>query len=169
MPAAIRSAGPDDAAAVAAIYNEGIEERSSTFETAPRTIADIEDWRASGERYPLRVAEQNGEVSGWARLARHSDREAYKGVGEASVYVRRSARGRGLGRRLLEDLAATAEELAYWKLTGKLFPENSASLALVRRCGWREVGTHLRHGRLDGQWRDVIVVEILLGEAALRA
>jgi L-amino acid N-acyltransferase YncA len=166
LPAAIRSARPADAAAVAAIYNEGIEERSSTFETAPRTVADVEGWRASGDRYPLRVAEHNGEVNGWARIARYSERQAYAGVGEASVYVRRSARGRGVGRRLLEDLAATAEELGFWKLTGKLFPENRASLALVRRCGWREVGTHLRHGRLDGEWRDVIVVEILLGAVA---
>ena len=166
MPAAIRSAGPDDAAGVAAIYNEAIEERSSTFETAPRTAADVEDWRTSGERYPLRIAEDDGVVSGWARIARYSERQAYAGVGEASVYVRRSARGRGVGRRLLEDLAAAAEELGFWKLTGKLFPENSASLALVRRCGWREVGTHLRHGRVDGEWRDVIVVEILLGAAA---
>ena len=82
------------------------------------------------------------------------------------MYVRRTARGRGVGRALLTELAASAETVGYWKLTGKLFTENDASLALVRRCGWREVGTHLRHGRLEGEWRDVIVVEVLLGDAA---
>ena len=166
MPVAIRHAHPADAETVAAIYNEGIEERSSTFETTPRTAADVDAWRGAGERFPLLVAEDDGAVSGWARVQPYSEREAYRGVGEASVYVRRTARGRGLGRALLTGLAASAEKVGYWKLTGKLFTENDASFALVRRCGWREVGTHLRHGRLEGEWRDVIVVEVLLGDAA---
>ena len=165
MAVAVRSAGPGDAAAIADIYNEGIEERTSTFETAPRTPDDIADWLAACSRFPLLVAGENGEVSGWARVHEYSGRPVYAGVGEASVYVRRSARGRGVGRRLLDELAAGAERRGYWKLTGKLFTDNAASLALVNRCGWREVGTHLRHGRLDGEWRDVIVVEVLLGEA----
>jgi L-amino acid N-acyltransferase YncA len=109
------------------------------------------------------VADHDRKVVGWARIQPYSDREAYAGVGEASVYVRTTARGRGLGSRLLTELAAGARELGYWKLTGKLFTGNAASRALVERCGWREVGTHLRHGRLDGDWRDVIVVEVLLG------
>ncbi len=166
MPVSIRSARPADGEAVAAIYNEGIEERSSTFETAPRTAADVDAWREAGERFPLLVAENDGAVYGWARVQAYSEREAYAGVGEASVYVRRTARGRGVGRALLTELAASAEAVGYWKLTGKLFTENAASVALVRRCGWREVGTHLRHGRLEDEWRDVIVVEVLLGDAA---
>jgi L-amino acid N-acyltransferase YncA len=82
------------------------------------------------------------------------------------VYVDRSARGIGIGRRLLEELERRAAELGYWKLTGKLFPDNAASVALVRRCGWREVGKHLRHGRLEGVWRDVLVVERLIDPQA---
>jgi L-amino acid N-acyltransferase YncA len=166
LPAAIRSARPEDAEAVAAIYNEGIEERTSTFETTPRTAAEVQSWLTTGDRFPLLVAEENGAVSGWARIQPYSQREAYAGVGEASVYVRRSARGRRLGSRLLGELGAQAERLGYWKLTGKLFTDNAASSALTSRCGWRAVGTHLRHGRLDGAWRDVIVVEVLLGEAS---
>jgi L-amino acid N-acyltransferase YncA len=163
---AVRYAGPADAGAIAAIYNQGIEERTSTFETTPRTPADIEGWLAAGERLPVLVAAENGAVRGWARIARYSERPAYAGVGEVSAYVERGARGRGIGRALLSGLAQRAERLGYWKLTGKLFTANAASAALVRRCGWREVGKHLRHGRLDGRWRDVIVVELLVGEAS---
>jgi L-amino acid N-acyltransferase YncA len=159
---AVRPAAPADADAVTRIYNEGIEERSSTFETAPRAAEDVLGWLAAGERWPVLVADERGRVLGWARISAYSERAAYAGVGEVSVYVDAAARGRGIGSRLLEGLEARARELGYWKLTGKLFPENAASVALVRRCGWREVGRHLRHGRLDGRWRDVLVVERLL-------
>lgn len=162
--AAIRSATPDDAAAVADIYNQGIAERSSTFETEPRSAADVLDWLDQGERLPVLVA-QDERVLGWARILSYSPRLAYSGVGEVSVYVAPQARSRGLGSALLDELALRAERLGYWKLTGKLFPENEASRRLVSRCGWREVGLHLRHGRLDGVWRDVLVVERLLGQA----
>jgi L-amino acid N-acyltransferase YncA len=162
----IRDAGSADAAAIAAIYNEGIEERTATFETAPRTSADVEGWLAAGRRRPVLVATEDGTVRGWARIAAYSERPAYAGVGEVSVYVERTARGRGIGSALLTGLAGRGEELGYWKLTSKVFTDNAASAALVRRCGWREVGTHLSHGRLDGRWRDVVVVERLLGEAS---
>ena len=163
----VRDAVPADAAAIAAIYNEGIEERTATFETRLRTAADVGAWLAAGARLPVLVAADGGAARGWARIAPYSDRPAYAGVGEVSAYVARAARGRGVGRALLTALRGRAEELGYWKLTGKLFTGNVASAALVRRCGWREVGTHLRHGRLDGRWRDVSVVELLLGDAAL--
>jgi L-amino acid N-acyltransferase YncA len=159
---ALRLAGRADAAAVARIYNEGIEERSSTFETEPRDVADILGWLGAEERLPVLVAEQEGHVLGWARILRYSERAAYAGIGEVSVYVASAARGRGIGRRLLEEIERRAGELGYWKLTGKLFPENAASIALVQRCGWREVGRHLHHGRLEGVWRDVLVVERLI-------
>lgn len=163
---AVRHARLGDAAAIAAIYNQGIEERSATFETTPRAPADVAEWLAAGARLPVLVATEDGAVRGWARIAPYSDRPAYAGVGEASAYVDRAARGRGIGRALLTGLADRAEELGYWRLTGKLFTGNFASAALVRRCGWREVGTHRRHGRLAGRWRDVAVVELLLGDAA---
>jgi L-amino acid N-acyltransferase YncA len=156
--AAVRPATGSDAEAIARIYNQGIEERSSTFETEPRTPADVASWLASADRLPVLVAD-DGEVRGWSRMLAYSDRAAYSGVGEVSVYVDAAARGRGLGRALLEALEQRARELEYWKLVGKLFTDNAASAALVERCGWRTVGLHLRHGRLDGEWRDVTLVE----------
>jgi L-amino acid N-acyltransferase YncA len=160
--ASIRPAVDADAEAVAAIYNEGIEERIATFETRLRTAADIGDWLTAGERLPLLVAEDDGTVVGWARILAYSERPVYAGVGEVSVYVTAAARGRGIGRGLLQALEHRGRDLSYWKLTGKLFVENVASAAMIRRCGWRDVGLHLRHGQLDGKWRDVLVVEQLL-------
>jgi phosphinothricin acetyltransferase len=159
--APIRPATGSDAEAIARIYNQGIDERSSTFETEPRTAADVTNWLASADRLPVLVAD-DGQVTGWARVLAYSDRAAYSGVGEVSVYVDAAARGRGLGRALLEALEQRARELEYWKLVGKLFTDNAASAALVERCGWRTVGLHLKHGRLDGEWRDVKLVERVL-------
>ncbi|MEA2333134.1 MAG: hypothetical protein QOH58_3272 [Thermoleophilaceae bacterium] len=159
---AIRLATADDADAVADVYNQGIRERNATFETALRTRDDIAVWLAAGERLPLLVAEEDGRVLGWARILAYSHRAAYAGVGEVSVYVDGAARGRGIGRRLLEAAQERARELGYWKLVGKLFTDNVASAALMRSCGWRDVGLHRRHGSLDGHWRDVLVVERLL-------
>ena len=164
--AAIRAARPADAQSVADIYNEGIATRLATFETEPRAAEDVESWLAAGEGLPLLVAEEDGRVLGWARILVYSERPVYAGVGEVSVYVTESARGRGIGRALLEALHESARQHGYWKLLGKLFPENEPSRALARRCAFREVGLHHRHGRLDGAWRDVLVVERLLGEAA---
>ncbi len=144
---------------MAAIYNEGIEERIATFETRLHSAADVEPWLNAGERLPLIVAELDGEVIGWTRILAYGEREVYTGIGEASFYVTGRARGRGLGRRLLQALEQRARELGYWKLIALLFTENEASAALLRRCGWREVGVHERHARLDGEWRDVLLAE----------
>jgi L-amino acid N-acyltransferase YncA len=160
--ATIRPAVAGDAETVAAIYNQGIEERSSTFETEPRGAADVHGWLAAGERLPLLVADGHDRVLGWARILAYSDRAAYAGVGEVSVYVDAAARGQGVGRALLNALEESARELGYWKLVGKLFTDNAASAGLVKSCGWREVGLHQRHARLDGDWRDVMVVERVL-------
>lgn len=156
----VRVARADDASALAAIYNQGIEEHQATFETRPRGAEDLAGWLD-----PLLVAERDGEVVGWAGISPYSDRDVYAGVGECTIYVERRARGSGVGARLLEALAGEAERRGYYKLTAKLFPENEASVGLFRRHGFREVGVHRRHGRLDGEWRDVVVVERLLGEA----
>ena len=158
----IRPAGEPDTQAIADIYNEGIATRLATFETEPRTAADVQAWLVAGERLPVLVAEQGDAVLGWARILAYSDRPVYEGVGEVSVYVAEHARGRGLGRALLEELQRNATELGYWKLVGKLFTANAASAGMVRSCGWREVGMHHKHSRLDGEWRDVLLVERVL-------
>jgi L-amino acid N-acyltransferase YncA len=105
------------------------------------------------------VAEHQDSVVGWARVIAYSEREVYAGVGEVSVYVSRAARGQGIGTALLRVLQDTARTQGYWKLLGKLFTENVASAAMIRRAGWREVGMHERHAQLDGRWRDVLLVE----------
>jgi L-amino acid N-acyltransferase YncA len=165
MELSIRPAARADCGRIAAIYNTGIEERSATFETRLRGRAEIARWLEDPSRSPLLVATREGRVTGWTRISRYSDREAYRGVGECQVYVEPAARGRGVGTRLLLAACHEAETLGYWKLLGRLLATNRASLALVDRCGFREVGVHVRHGRLDGHWRDVVLVERLLGPA----
>jgi phosphinothricin acetyltransferase len=97
-------------------------------------------------------------------LSRYRPRECYAGIAEFSIYLDRSARGRGLGRQLLSALIDVAREHGYWKLVSRIFPSNAGSRALCRSCGFREVGTYEKHGRLDGQWRDVVIVERLIPE-----
>jgi L-amino acid N-acyltransferase YncA len=159
-----RVAAAADAAAIARIYNEGIEDRIATFDTEPRTAPDILGWLDSS--YPLVVAEEDGEVAAWAVSHPYSAREVYAGVGDYSVYVARDRRGRGLGRAALAALIAECEARGYWKLLSRIFPQNEASLALARSLGFREVGVYRRHGMLDGEWLDCVIVELLLGEAA---
>lgn len=102
----------------------------------------------------------------WAAALPYSDAAPYyAGVGEATMYVERSARREGVGSRLLRALAVEAERLGFYKLVGKIFTSNRPSIELVKRCGYREVGVHLRHGRLDDEWKDVLVVELSLPDA----
>jgi phosphinothricin acetyltransferase len=161
----VRPAEPRDAAAIAAIYNQGIEERQATFQTRPHTADDFTE-RIAGER-PFLVVEEDGLVVAWAAVLPYSDPAPYyAGVGEATMYVERSARRKGFGSHLLDELASAARESGFYKLTGKIFTSNRPSIDLITGLGYREVGVHLRHGRLDGEWKDVLVVELLLGEAA---
>ena len=103
---------------------------------------------------------------GFARVSAYSDRCVYEGVGEHGVYVAGAARGRGVGRALLETLCGAAEQAGYHKLTSRVFADNAASRAVHRAAGFEEVGIQRRHGRLDGEWRDCVLVERLLGDAA---
>jgi L-amino acid N-acyltransferase YncA len=161
----IRAAVPDDAAVIAEIYNVGIAERGSTFETTPRTPDDIRRWLEVAERYPLLVAaSEDGSVLGWASVSAYRPRACYAGVGEFSIYLAREARGRGAGRSLLTALIDAARTRGFWKLVSRVFPFNTASRALCRACGFREVGVYEKHARLDGRWIDVIIVERLIGE-----
>jgi L-amino acid N-acyltransferase YncA len=159
-----RPAVAADAGAIARIYNQGIEERIATFDTEPRRPEDIVAWVDAG--YPLVVAEEDGEVAAWAVAHPYSSRAAYAGIAEYSVYVSRDSRGRGLGRAALAALVEECEARGYWKLLSRIFPQNEASLALARSLGFREVGVYRRHGKLDGEWLDCVIVELLLGEAA---
>ena len=162
---AIRPAEPADAPAIAALYNLGISERQATFETRPRQPAEIGAWFEPG--LPFIVAEDgDGRVVGFARVSPYSDRCVYEGVGEHGVYVGREARGHGVGRRLLEALAAESERHGLYKLTSRVFTTNAASRAAPRAAGFEEDGIQRRHGRLDGEWKDCVLVERLLGEAA---
>lgn len=160
----VRSATPPDAASIAAIYNEGIADRTATFETRPRSADDIVGW--FGSVHPIVVVEDNGKVIAFASTSVYRPRECYAGVAEFSVYVARTARGTGAGKAALQALIAAAEAKGFWKLVSRVFPENAASRALLRALGFREVGTYHKHGRLDGVWRDVVIVERLLSPAA---
>jgi phosphinothricin acetyltransferase len=153
--------------AIARIYNQGIEDRTATFETTPRTPeAMAAQLRERGERYPTVVIERDGTVVAWASASPYRARPCYDGVGEFSVYVERAARRTGAGRAALAALLDACQERGFWKLVSRVFPENAASRALCRRLGFREVGTYHRHARLDGRWRDCVIVEKLLGAAA---
>jgi phosphinothricin acetyltransferase len=157
----VRAGVAGDAAAICVIYNQGIEDRIATFETRLRSPADIESWFAPGA-LPVVVAEEAGRVLGFASSSAYSTRECYSGIREFSIYIDRQARGRRLSRLLLEALSEATVHSGGWKLTSRIFPENVASLEACRAAGFRVVGTHLRHAKLDGVWRDVVTVEKLL-------
>ena len=141
--------------AVRAIYEEGMATGQATFETVAPTW---EEWSAA--RLPhSRLLARDGGVIGWAALSPVSRRACYAGVAECGVYVAEAARGRGVGRALLEALIESAEANGIWTLQGSTFPENEASLALQARCGFRVVGRRERIARRHGVWRDTILTE----------
>lgn len=161
----IRPAVADDASAVMTIYNQGIAERAATFEVEPRRLEDLQQRLADVSRYPLLVAvDPSGAVIGWAGLSGYRPRDCYAGIGEFSVYLAPDARGRGVGRLLLNALIDTARSRGYWKLLSRIFLFNAASRALCQACGFREVGIYEKHGQLEGQWLDVVIVERLIDE-----
>ena len=153
----IRGATPGDAQAIAAIFNQGVDERVATFETRHASAEDASGWI---RKDLVVVAEVEGAVAGWAKAGPYADgHNYYDGVREATLYVDRGARRSGIGRELLEALARAAAEAGAHKLVGKIFTSNEPSISLVRGLGWREVGVHERHATLDGGWKDVLVVE----------
>ncbi len=155
-----RPAQLDDAEAIARIYNEGIQDRIATFETRLRSAEDIRAWFDGG--HPIVVVEEGNEVVAFAATSSYRPRECYAGIAETSVYVVRSFRRRGAGSFALLALIQAAQQAGFWKLLSRIFPENVASRGLVRELGFREVGVYEKHGILDGQWRDVVIVERLL-------
>ena len=155
-----RAASPKDAEAIARIYNEGIEERIATFETRPRTAGEIRAW-FEGE-HPIVVVEEGGAVIAFANASAYSPRECYSGVAEFSVYTAGEARGRGAATLAMRALISASEEAGFWKHVARVFVENTPSRKLLLSLGFREVGVHEKHARLDGVWRDVVVVERLM-------
>jgi L-amino acid N-acyltransferase YncA len=176
----VRPATAADAAAIAEIYNQGIEDRLATLETERRTPDERRQWLgARAPRHPVIVAEAGprtssnsppaqaglaalAPITGWASLNSFNPRAAYEQVADLSVYVERGWRGRGVGRRLIERLVELGRALGYHKLVLAAFPFNAAGMALYERCGFRTVGVYREQGMLDGRWVDVIVMERLL-------
>ena len=156
-----RSATLADAAAIAAIYNEGIADRLATFETEPRTAGQMATWFKPGPLIAVGETDAAGPVA-FAASFPYSARPCYAGIGEFSVYVAREYRGRGAGRAVLAALIEAATAAGLHKLTSRVFPENAGSRALLKGLGFAEIGIHRRHGRLDGLWRDCVIVERLL-------
>jgi len=159
-PATLADAGP-----IAEIYNQGIADRIATFETEPRTAAQIEEW-LTGRNLVMVAETGETEVVAFAASFPYSNRPCYAGIGEFSVYVRRNYRGRGAGRTVLTALIEAAKAAGLHKLTSRVFPENAASRALLKGLGFEEIGIHRRHGQLDGRWLDCVIVERLLGKGA---
>jgi phosphinothricin acetyltransferase len=159
----VREAVAGDLGAIRRIYNEGIEDRIATLDEDPKTAEDIQAWFADhGERYAVLVAERAGTIAGWASLNRYALRCAYGGVADLSVYVGRPARGSGVGSALLAALEATARARDFHKIVLFTFSFNAAGRALYEKRGFREVGVFRDHGRLDGRFIDIVVMEKIL-------
>ncbi|HEY9566179.1 MAG TPA: metalloregulator ArsR/SmtB family transcription factor [Nocardioides sp.] len=151
-----RPAVEADMAAILAIYEEGLLTRNATFETSVPTIDELRAKWLPGMAW---VAELDGQVAGWTAIQPVSDRACYAGVGETSVYVTETARGRGVGKALLFTQVTEADRAGLWTLQTSIFPENRASLALHRSAGYRTLAVRARVAQLDGVWRDTVMLE----------
>lgn len=161
MTLAARPASPDDAPILAQIYNEGIEDRVGTFETRPRSVEDVAAWFDGV--HPIVVVEADGQgVVAFASTSSYRSRECYSGIAEFSVYVARRARGQGAGTVAMRALLEAVKTAGIWKLVSRIFVNNHASRRLMASMGFREVGIYEKHARLDGEWRDVVIVERLI-------
>lgn len=161
-PVLVRPARPDDAVAIAHIYNQGIEDRS-TLETQLRTSEERLEWlTARGPRHPVTIAERGGKVIGWASLNPFSAREAYRWVADLSVYIERPERGTGIGTILMVDLMERARRLDYHKVVLTTFPTLTGAVTLYERLGFRHVGDYREQGMLDGKWVDTRIMEFIL-------
>lgn len=147
---------PADWPAVSAIYAEGIATRNATFETE---LPSWTHWDATHLADCRFVARDDAGVVGWVALSPVSRRACYRGVCEVSVYVRESARGRGVGRALMQRVIDASEAAGIWTLQGSTFPENTASIGLQMSCGFRVLGRRERVAQLDGVWRDTVLME----------
>jgi phosphinothricin acetyltransferase len=155
-----RAAKLEDAAAIARIYNQGIDDRVATFETEPRSAEDVARWFDGV--HPVVVVTSNQRIVAFASTSSYRPRACYAGIAETSLYVDREFRGRGAGRLAMRALIKEAEKAGFWKLLSRVFLDNQASRKLIGSAGFREVGIYEKHGKLDGVWRDVLIVERLI-------
>ena len=146
----------DDWQAVRIIYQEGIDTGQATFETA---VSSWEEWDAGKLSTGRLVARMGGSIAGWAALSPVSKREVYAGIAEVSIYMASSVRGEGIGKALLQAVVESSERAGYWMLQAVMFPENEASVALHRACGFRLVGKREKVGLHHGVWRDTVLME----------
>ena len=156
MTLKVRTFEKDDWPAVQQIYQQGIDTKNATFQEKAKTW---EEWDATALQECRLVATDGEAVVGWAALSAVSSRRVYAGVAEVSVYVSNSHQGQGVGKQLLSALVTESENSGFWTLQAGIFPENAVSLALHKRCGFREVGTRERLGKMCGVWRDVVLLE----------
>jgi L-amino acid N-acyltransferase YncA len=156
MGGTICEARGEDGPAILAIYGAGIATRNATFETE---VPSWEEWDRRHHQHSRLVYEEEGQVVGWVALAPVSSRRAYSGVAEVSIYVAPKVWGKGIGTRLMERAIASSETHGIWTLYAALFSENGASVRLHEKCGFRRIGTRERIARLDGVWRDTLIME----------
>lgn len=153
-----------DAGAIALIYNQGIEDRAATFETRFRSAGDVGAWFDGV--HPIVVVEAGERIAAFASTSTYRPRACYAGIAEVSLYVDRAFRGRGAGRLAMEAILKEAEKAGFWKLLSRVFLDNQASRKMIASAGFREVGIYEKHGKLDGVWRDVLIVERLIAANA---
>ena len=164
-PLKIRAARIDDAKEIARIYNQGVQDRAATFENAYVTPEERYLWLvARPEKYPVLVAEVKHTLMGWASLTPYSPRHCYDGIAELSLYIDRSLRGHGVGQELMKAMQNIAREKGYHKLIGRVMADNEPARKLCQLMGWKEVGVHEKHGKLGGDWHDLVLVEYPIAE-----
>jgi L-amino acid N-acyltransferase YncA len=159
----IRAAAGGDADAICAIHNQGIEDRTATLDTTTRTPDGVRQWLADrGPRHPVVVADDDGAVVGWGSLNSFNPRSAYDFVADFSVYVERAARGKGIGRQLLDRLIELARASGYHKMVLAALAANDVGVRLYTSAGFTRVGVYREQGMLDGVWVDVVIMEKIL-------
>jgi len=161
----VRAAEERDAADIARIYMQAIQDRLATFEHFLVTPEERARWVAEHSgKFPLLVAELNGRVLGWTSLSPYQVRPRIEGIAELLIFIDRDYRRHGVGRELMRAIQAAARQVGHHKLIGRFVAHNDAGRTLCRLSGWREVGVHQKHTQLEGRWHDVIVVEFLIAE-----